>query len=828
MATPARQDAESSYNKAANAELARDFDKAFRLYIHTAEQYLQLSRQVDNQKLRTQYKGEAAKALERAEKIKAVKQDIKPVVKDEFSEGEQLYVLQKSSLVNQGFFPLWDSSDQPSTSSTQPPLSAEQIEHGASWRRPGSIQERAQSSSPRELGPADIVQHIVSDCSVCGAMVVAIDHHRRFGSSLIVSSLIPQGNKGLPTLSASGQYQFRILYNGAHRRLHRLVRQIRTSSTQPALGIDDQLPAYPDGTLMCVSAGQKGEIWPSLVEKAYMKLAGGYDFIGSDSSTDLHALTGWIPEVVDMKGSHFQREKTWARLIQGYNEGNCVLTLGTGEHVRESEIPVTLLPTHCYAVIGVHDSPDGDRRLTIFDPWVGPSEDPAEAETSSSKQKRSVDVPIDSIYHLFDGIYFSWNPAMFKHKLTFHGMWKRGGKGSDTSTHFRALLRVDPSSTPEHDEEIWMLLTRHLRSHRTQEEYIALTADSGFGPGVSSGYEVLSTKGEYTNVPHVLVKVKASHAEDLWTLVASYEGEREDVGFTLTVYSHRKASWVHAPSKLLYCKDVEGAFTHKTAGGNHTFPSYYLNPQYYLRVHPRAAASARTSRDTKSALSVTVSTDRHIPANLMLAWSQGARINELGHNDLALSSGPYSYGYATASGNIPPGDYTLVMSAFEPRHIGKFSLKVECSDRFDLTPILQEGAGMFSKVIRDEWTEQTAGGGPSSGTYASNPTYELHVSGPSAAQVRFRLQLAAPAPSLALNLTLFNPPTGAGALGRHVATSGPYSDAIAGVVIETLALQPGRYLVVPSTYKAGVQAAFSLVMYSSVAGVQIAPVKKKA
>ena len=88
------------------------------------------------------------------------------------------------------------------------------------------------------------------------------------------------------------------------------------------------------------------------------------------------------------------------------NLGSCVLTLGTGEHVRESDFPITLLPTLCYAVIGetiavcrlvthslyywtgVHDSPDGDRKLTIFDPWVRPSEDPAEAEASSSKQKR--------------------------------------------------------------------------------------------------------------------------------------------------------------------------------------------------------------------------------------------------------------------------------------------------------------------------------------------------------------------------------------------------------------------------------------------------------
>ena len=127
-------------------------------------------------------------------------------------------------------------------------------------------------------------------------------------------------------------------------------------------------------------------------------------------------------------------------------------------------------------------------------------------------------------------------------------------------------------------------------------------------------------------------------------------------------------------------------------------------------------------------------------------------------------------------------------------------------------------------------TAETAGGGPSSGAYSSNPMYELQVpASPSPAQLRFRLQLAEPSSSssVALNLTVFNPPTGAGALGRHVATSGPYSDAISGVVIEKLALQPGKYVVVPSTYRAGVQAAFKLIVYSTVSGVQLVPMQRR-
>lgn len=61
--------------------------------------------------------------------------------------------------------------------------------------------------------------------------------------------------------------------------------------------IDERLPASTtDRTLYVVDRRNPQLIWPALLEKAYLKVRGGYDFPGSNSGTDLWVLTGWIPE----------------------------------------------------------------------------------------------------------------------------------------------------------------------------------------------------------------------------------------------------------------------------------------------------------------------------------------------------------------------------------------------------------------------------------------------------------------------------------------------------------------------------------------------------
>ncbi|KAG6828847.1 hypothetical protein H0H92_006606 [Tricholoma furcatifolium] len=305
----ADQEAELTYSKAAKAELSRDYDVAFRLYVKSAELYLHLSRTsaTSAQVQATKWKASAGKALQRAEKIKAFvdnrkatsTQDIgtntsealtelTPVGIDHFSAHtleEQAFVLRRGASVNGLSFPLWHDPAPKSTSTSyidsdgQPKLSPEQAEVFPVWRRVPPIRA---SYVKNPILPQEILQHIVTDCSVCASISVCLEHSRRFGSNLARAAVFC----GMTSVSddellrTNGRFDIKVLFNGGWRRPIEL---------NDPIVVDDYLPYHPvDGTLMCMSVlpskcnpGVEPALWPSILEKAYMKLMGGYDFPGS-------------------------------------------------------------------------------------------------------------------------------------------------------------------------------------------------------------------------------------------------------------------------------------------------------------------------------------------------------------------------------------------------------------------------------------------------------------------------------------------------------------------------------------------------------------------
>jgi len=86
-----------------------------------------------------------------------------------------------------------------------------------------------------------------------------------------------------PKYSTSGRYSIRYNFNGCFRKVV----------------IDDRLPVSKTARILhVVDRSNPALLWPALLEKAYMKVCGGYDFPGSNSGTDLWTMTGWVPEQI--------------------------------------------------------------------------------------------------------------------------------------------------------------------------------------------------------------------------------------------------------------------------------------------------------------------------------------------------------------------------------------------------------------------------------------------------------------------------------------------------------------------------------------------------
>jgi calpain-7 len=179
-------------------------------------------------------------------------------------------------------------------------LSSSQIAAGAVWKRPRELiiatspstesnSATADSSKPivviRRVDPLSVSQELVSDCSFVCSLCIAAEYEKKFKKQLITKIIFPQNSRGIPVYNAYGKYMVKLFLNGAYRKVV----------------VDDLLPVDTENKLLCSSAEytpSSMELWVSIIEKAYMKVNGGYDFPGSNSGIDLYALTGWIPEQV--------------------------------------------------------------------------------------------------------------------------------------------------------------------------------------------------------------------------------------------------------------------------------------------------------------------------------------------------------------------------------------------------------------------------------------------------------------------------------------------------------------------------------------------------
>jgi calpain-7 len=278
---------------------------------------------------------------------------------------------------------------------------------------------------------------------------------------IVTNNIFPCGN---------GKYIILLHFNGTTRQIV----------------IDDLLPRSTTGQpLHVTSQTHPPLIYPALVEKALLKVFGGYDFPGSNSATDLHVLTGWIPEVVHLQEQEVDSEALWKRVFRAWREGDVLCTVGTGPLTTAEEREFGLVGEHNYSIFDIR-SHGTTRLLQVRNPWSKrgiPKRTfrPAEGEDFEEEGVVGDDVEKGTFwleYHAlrqsFRTLYLNWNPRLFGFVAQRHLSFVPGRGGSDVGGMGQIVLQMEGEGV------VWVLVERHyLGVEEGWEGYIGLALFQG-------------------------------------------------------------------------------------------------------------------------------------------------------------------------------------------------------------------------------------------------------------------------------------------------------------------------------------------------------------
>ncbi|KAF8986730.1 calpain 7, partial [Haplosporangium bisporale] len=571
-----------------------------------------------------------------------LKESLKVRLGDVMSRAEdlkgELQVLKTTMLINNKKYHPWSDSDvkdllREKGPFTDPdgmlPLSDKQISKFGSWKRVSQIMENPKMICL--ISSTSIVQDIVTDCSFVASLCVSASYERRWKKQLIRACIYPKNKFGEPCYNPHGKYLVKLTFNGIARRVV----------------VDDYLPVSNTGTLMCTFSTNKNELWPSIIEKAYMKLMGGYDFPGSNSGIDLYALTGWIPEHIFIKDANFNAEKQWKRMMNGQRNGIALVTIATGHMLDEEADRLGLVPTHAYAVLDLKEV-QGLRLLQVKNPWShkrwkGPfSHLDADHWTSELKAELNFDqfaalknddgifwIDYESVCTTFDTIHINWNLETLTYRAVIHAPWpcNYGPKKDDYNLGYNPQFSLFTHVKGSRPCGIWLLLSKHITMTEENRDFItlhvfdaqrqiqpspSLTAASPSSidqdSSAASSTQTLQSrgtriyyegnsliKGMYVNSPHILVRFEVPPGQNEYTIVLSQHLKTRDLHFTLRAYAVCEFELHEIPNKYRVEKKIEDSWTEETAGGSSYNAGFLNNPQYRLVVPVLPAPQTTTS-----------------------------------------------------------------------------------------------------------------------------------------------------------------------------------------------------------------------------------------
>ncbi|EFO98566.1 CRE-CLP-2 protein [Caenorhabditis remanei] len=540
------------------------------------------------------------------------------------------------------------------------------------WKRVSELFE-----NPTIISSIDchtIRQTVISDCSFISSLSIAALYEKRFKKQLVTSIIHPQDANGKPIYNPAGKYMIKFHINGVWRKVV----------------IDDYFPVDENNRMMCSQTENKGELWVSLLEKAYMKVMGGYDFPGSNSNIDLNALTGWIPERIELnESSKANPDAIFRKLFDRFHRGDCLITLATGKMSEEMQKRSGLVETHAYAVIDIR-SVENNRLLKVKNPWThsrwkGNFSDKDKLNwTAKMKNALSFDpevaagkddgifwIDYESVRHFFDVIYVNWKLELFPFTSVYHATWKQEmGPIRDVYTvgdnpQYTLTVNVGQKTTAA---AVWILLTRHITAiddFAVNKEFITLIVyETGQKIYIPTNPRPISD-GVRINSPLYLCQLlNTKPGVTTYTLVVAQYEKTNTINYSLRVFSTTDVKL--EPIMLPYSIS-------KTIRGN--WDGSEKHPIMKLVLHSKSD-------------DIALFMELKAPKQFCIALEMKQYLSDRTVFLETKSSGAYRPGYTVLTlEKVPAGTYYIKASTYTAGDKGPFILRIDSSCKFELETI---------------------------------------------------------------------------------------------------------------------------------------------
>lgn len=635
--------------------------------------------------------------------------------------------------------------------------------------------------------------------------------------------------------------------------------------------MDDFLP-FDTSRNPCCSYSTSRELWVSLIEKAYLKVHGGYGFPGTNSGVVLLALAGWMPESFDnsvLRVNARDKADAWQRISEGLSTGDCLVTVSTGE-ASDTLKEVGLAETHAYAVLEARQV--GDIRLMLLkNPWStsqtrwrGPfSAVTGECWTPRMREALQYDVeaarvrdygkfwiPWDDVLRLFDRVSVSWNPAGPKLGMVHHGVCYGVLPKRDLPSVYpddvafgdgpQHRLRIAAGTAPR---ALWLKLSPFFAkagfgggdgfdSAEVSDDaatdgarltlYIFKSGDSGLGTRVfrfKSRPDRLTPRTWFRRNTEYLKLTVGADVQDL-TLVVGQGEFTKKVVYCIDVLCESEVVVAPVLERLVKVSEANGAWVSEVEpGARRTSSLLFYGPQYSLVLSE--CCDVLVSLFTcarKSETGAVMEEEPHSVLLRLLEWGEEADHDKHGRilkYSNEVSSCP-SFTSCSSSLHVPsikPGRYMIVPATWDGNAMGTFTLSVFTSGPRVVLTTLQGLAGTgltYRSLVSGTWSrvDGTAVGCRNFGKYDRNPQFDFRIERETDIAVRIQTE-----PKHRCNLSIYS------ADGRASAVLSSHPMANSGVYVETAAISrtrlgPGMYTIVPSTFDPE-EAVFKITVHSS-------------